>query len=131
MGFSMAFHLRQETLGFTPKVDFNAGVVAAGEAQIESTVTGNAPKTFIPDAQVALRLGAVEGVGSPDWSAGPGDAEKTQNHGAPQKIIQVMEELGLFQHPFLSDFWIHCDLMKPQIPTRIHGMIVSWETGDD
>ena len=24
-----------------PKVDFNAGVVAAGEAQIESTVTGN------------------------------------------------------------------------------------------
>ena len=30
-----------DTLGFTPKVDFNAGVVAAGEAQIESTVTGN------------------------------------------------------------------------------------------
>ena len=25
------------------KVDFNAGVVAAGEAQIESTVTGNDP----------------------------------------------------------------------------------------
>jgi len=32
-----------DTLGFTPKVDFNAGVVAAGEAIIESTVTGNAP----------------------------------------------------------------------------------------
>jgi hypothetical protein len=31
----------RDTLGFTPKVDFNAGVVAAGEAQIESTVTGN------------------------------------------------------------------------------------------
>ena len=31
----------QDTLGFCPKVDFNAGVVAAGEAQIESTVTGN------------------------------------------------------------------------------------------
>ena len=31
----------EETLGFNPKVDFNAGVVAAGEAQIESTVTGN------------------------------------------------------------------------------------------
>ena len=31
----------EETLGFSPKVDFNAGVVAAGEAQIESTVTGN------------------------------------------------------------------------------------------
>lgn len=30
-----------DTLGFTPKVDFNAGVVAAGEARIESTVTGN------------------------------------------------------------------------------------------
>jgi len=28
-------------LGFTPKVDFNAGVVAAGEAIIESTVIGN------------------------------------------------------------------------------------------
>jgi len=28
-----------DTLGFTPKVDFNAGVVAAGEAQIESTVS--------------------------------------------------------------------------------------------
>ena len=47
----------EDTLGFTPKVDFNAGVVAAGEAQIESTVTGNAPETFIPDAAVALRLG--------------------------------------------------------------------------
>jgi len=31
----------EDVLGFTPKVDFNAGVVAAGEAQIESTVTGN------------------------------------------------------------------------------------------
>jgi len=37
-GFLDTLH---ETLGFTPKVDFNAGVVAAGEAQIESTVTGN------------------------------------------------------------------------------------------
>lgn len=45
----------EDTLGFTPKVDFNAGVVAAGEAQIESTVTGNAPETFIPDAKVALK----------------------------------------------------------------------------
>ncbi len=41
--FSRTEFLRtlEETLGFTPKVDFNAGVVAAGEAQIESTVTGN------------------------------------------------------------------------------------------
>ena len=45
----------EETLGFTPKVDFNAGVVAAGEAQIESTVTGNEPGTEIPDTEVALR----------------------------------------------------------------------------
>lgn len=45
----------EETLGFTPKVDFNAGVVAAGEAQIESTVTGNEPLTVIPDKEVALR----------------------------------------------------------------------------
>ena len=37
-GFLDTLH---DTLGFTPKVDFNAGVVAAGEAQIESTVTGN------------------------------------------------------------------------------------------
>lgn len=32
-----------DTLNFTSKVDFNAGVVAAGEAIIESTVTGNNP----------------------------------------------------------------------------------------
>uniref|UniRef100_A0A7S4L101 4-hydroxyphenylpyruvate dioxygenase n=1 Tax=Paramoeba aestuarina TaxID=180227 RepID=A0A7S4L101_9EUKA len=32
-----------DTLGFTPKVNFNAGVVGAGEAVIESTVTGNNP----------------------------------------------------------------------------------------
>ena len=43
-----------DTLGFTPKVDFNAGVVAAGEAQIESTVTGNASKKFCSNKAVAL-----------------------------------------------------------------------------
>ena len=37
----------EDTLGFTPKVDFNAGVVAAGEAIIESTVTGNT-SSFVP-----------------------------------------------------------------------------------
>lgn len=31
----------EETMKFSTKVNFNAGVVAAGEAQIESTVTGN------------------------------------------------------------------------------------------
>ncbi|CAE7383036.1 unnamed protein product [Symbiodinium pilosum] len=45
----------EDTLGFSPKVDFNAGVVAAGEAQIESTVTGNEPGTFIANEQVALK----------------------------------------------------------------------------
>lgn len=33
----------KDTLGFEPKVDFNAGVVAAGAAIIESTVVGNNP----------------------------------------------------------------------------------------
>jgi len=45
----------EQTLGFTPKVDFNAGVVAAGEAQIESTVTGNSPGSTISDFAAALR----------------------------------------------------------------------------
>jgi hypothetical protein len=46
----------QDTLGFTPKVDFNAGVVAAGEAQIESTVTGNTSlDTTTMDAETALK----------------------------------------------------------------------------
>lgn len=40
-----------DTLGFVPKVDFNAGVVAAGEAQIESTVTGNDTPAVLMDAE--------------------------------------------------------------------------------
>jgi hypothetical protein len=43
-----------DTLGFAPKVDFNAGVVAAGEAQIESTVTGNTSTLQTTDVNVAL-----------------------------------------------------------------------------
>ena len=45
-----------DTLGFSPKVDFNAGVVAAGEAIIESTVTGNTPPIAISatDAEAML-----------------------------------------------------------------------------
>jgi hypothetical protein len=39
----------EDTLYFTPKVDFNAGVVAAGEAQIESTVTGNTSSLMVED----------------------------------------------------------------------------------
>jgi len=45
----------EETLGFIPKVDFNAGVVAAGEAQIESTVTGNDSDFVTNDKQKALK----------------------------------------------------------------------------
>jgi hypothetical protein len=45
----------KDTLGFTPKVDFNAGVVAAGEAQIESTVTGNTSASNLSDKKEALR----------------------------------------------------------------------------
>jgi hypothetical protein len=44
-----------DTLGFEPKVDFNAGVVAAGEAQIESTVTGNELTLETSDKLVTLR----------------------------------------------------------------------------
>jgi len=45
----------EETLGFTPKVDFNAGVVAAGEAQIESTVTGNDSSFSSMQKELTLR----------------------------------------------------------------------------
>jgi len=47
VGFLKTLH---ETLGFTPKVEFNAGVVSAGAATIESTVVGNknAPPIFSP-----------------------------------------------------------------------------------
>lgn len=44
-----------DTLGFEPKVDFNAGVVAAGEAQIESTVTGNDSTVETSDKDVVLQ----------------------------------------------------------------------------
>ncbi len=36
-------------------MDFNAGVVAAGEAQIESTVTGNSSEVMTDDPLEALR----------------------------------------------------------------------------
>lgn len=51
-GFLDTLH---DTLGFTPKVDFNAGVVAAGEAQIESTVSGNSPIFRTSDKGIALK----------------------------------------------------------------------------
>mmetsp|Transcript_15957 Transcript_15957/g.49642 ORF Transcript_15957/g.49642 Transcript_15957/m.49642 type:complete len:724 (+) Transcript_15957:73-2244(+) len=51
-GFLDTLH---DTLGFTPKVDFNAGVVAAGEAQIESTVTGNTSTVVLNDKITALK----------------------------------------------------------------------------
>ena len=45
----------EDVLQFTPKVDFNAGVVAAGEAQIESTVTGNDSPLSTTEMERALR----------------------------------------------------------------------------
>eukprot|EP01065_Artemidia_motanka_P007933 TRINITY_DN1396_c0_g6_i1.p1 TRINITY_DN1396_c0_g6~~TRINITY_DN1396_c0_g6_i1.p1 ORF type:complete len:726 (+),score=337.87 TRINITY_DN1396_c0_g6_i1:66-2180(+) len=45
----------QDTLEFTPKVNFNAGVVAAGEAIIESTVSGNSAPLESSDKQVVLK----------------------------------------------------------------------------
>jgi len=36
-------NILNDCLGFSPKVNFNAGVVGAGEAVIESTVAGNSP----------------------------------------------------------------------------------------
>jgi 4-hydroxyphenylpyruvate dioxygenase-like putative hemolysin len=44
-----------DTLDFGTKVDFNAGVVAAGEAQIESTVTGNSTDFQTTSKEAALR----------------------------------------------------------------------------
>jgi len=44
-----------DTLDFIPKVDFNAGVVAAGEAIIESTVIGNSPSGKLVDEAAALK----------------------------------------------------------------------------
>lgn len=43
-----------DTLDFTTKVDFNAGVVAAGEAQIESTVMGNTSSFSTSDPAAGL-----------------------------------------------------------------------------
>ncbi len=45
----------EETLGFVPKVEFNAGVIAAGAARIESTVIGNtSAEPVTSEAQVAV-----------------------------------------------------------------------------
>ena len=42
----------QDTLGFVPKVEFNAGVIAAGAARIESTVIGNSSQTVASESEV-------------------------------------------------------------------------------
>ena len=41
-----------DTLDFSTKVNFNAGVVAVGEAQIESTITGN---TLLLSSEITMR----------------------------------------------------------------------------
>ena len=45
----------EDTLGFAPKVDFNAGVISAGDAVIESTVVGNQSKSIIKSGEEALK----------------------------------------------------------------------------
>jgi hypothetical protein len=52
---SCLFHCRRHLSRFLFQVDFNAGVVAAGEAQIESTVTGNEPNVSTVDKAAILR----------------------------------------------------------------------------
>ena len=52
------FELQRSRIASSAKknqVDFNAGVVAAGEAQIESTVTGNASAATTTGVDAALR----------------------------------------------------------------------------
>jgi hypothetical protein len=44
-----------DVLGFTPKVDFNAGVISAGKASIESTVVGNTSAAVLFSEFDALR----------------------------------------------------------------------------
>lgn len=44
-----------DVLGFTPKVDFNAGVISAGKASIESTVVGNTSSSILFTEFEALR----------------------------------------------------------------------------
>ena len=67
IGLPMVFPLAPGHPGLHPQGGLQRG---RREAQIESTVTGNAPETFIPDAKVALRLGWTHGlstVGNPGW----------------------------------------------------------------
>jgi len=45
----------QDTLGFVPKVEFNAGVIAAGAARIESTVIGNSSATSVASEAEVLK----------------------------------------------------------------------------
>jgi hypothetical protein len=45
----------QETLGFVPKVEFNAGVIAAGAARIESTVIGNSSAQSVTSEAEVLK----------------------------------------------------------------------------
>ena len=45
----------QDTLGFVPKVEFNAGVIAAGAARIESTVIGNSSAQSVTSEAEVLK----------------------------------------------------------------------------
>ena len=45
----------KDTLGFVPKVEFNAGVIAAGAARIESTVIGNSSSEVVRSEAEVLK----------------------------------------------------------------------------
>ncbi|XP_063900080.1 uncharacterized protein LOC135119606 isoform X2 [Zophobas morio] len=46
----------EDVLGFESKVEFNAGVITAGRAKIQSTVAGNSPSSLPSEADSALLL---------------------------------------------------------------------------
>jgi hypothetical protein len=65
-GLSRALFVTCHSLFIAPcQVNFNAGVVAAGEAIIESTVTGNAPAAKFTDKQ-ARRFSRLRLTGRTD-----------------------------------------------------------------
>jgi len=93
-GFLDTLH---DVLGFCPKVDFNAGVVAAGEAQIESTVTGNEPSVSVT---------ALAGSGSTSTSHGhaynPRDEALRDRSQVYLPINNALSEVG-HVHGFLEE----------------------------
>jgi len=142
--FSRTEFLRtlEDTLGFTPKVDFNAGVVAAGEAQIESTVTGNdsnfetgdklealkdQSQVFLPINNALSKVGCVHGLLF--YFSCVRNDELTVLSLIPRHVHGFLEEIGQgIQHVAsrvddLVDFVERCNRIR-----EITGE-VSWQVG--